>query len=43
LGFNKAYDFNDSDLTAAIDTLKDLCNRENVPYDAITYVIGEIC
>mmetsp|Transcript_66242 Transcript_66242/g.142984 ORF Transcript_66242/g.142984 Transcript_66242/m.142984 type:complete len:155 (-) Transcript_66242:1387-1851(-) len=35
LGFNKAYDFNESDLTAAIDTLFDLCNRDTIPYDAI--------
>jgi len=42
LGFNKAYDFNESDLTAAVDTLKDLCNRPNIPYDAIAYMLGEI-
>jgi len=30
LGFNKAYDFNESDLTAALDTLKDLCSKESV-------------
>jgi len=42
LGFNKAYDFNESDLTAALDTLKDLCSKESVNYEAIEYVIGDI-
>lgn len=42
LGYNKMYDFNDSDLTASLDVIADLCNRESIPYDAIEYMIGEI-
>jgi len=42
LGFNKMYDFNDSDLVASLDMLCDLCNREVVPFDAIEYMVGEI-
>jgi len=42
LGFNKMYDFNDTDLTASIDFLLDLCNRDKIPFDSIEYMIGEI-
>lgn len=35
LGFNKMYDFNESDLVACLDTLCELCNRDTIPYDAI--------
>jgi len=42
LGFNKMYDFNESDLSASLDTLCDLCSKEAIPYDAIEYMIGEI-
>ena len=43
LGWNILYEFNDSDLETSITILKLLLeSNENIPWEAIRYVIGEI-
>lgn len=43
LGWNILYEFNDSDLETSLTILKLLLeSNENIPWEAIRYVIGEI-
>ncbi len=43
LGFNKRYEFNDSDLETSVTMLKlFLEEQEEVPWEALTYVTGHI-
>lgn len=43
LGFNKAYEFNDSDLQISVLMMKMfVSSEEDVPWDAMTYMIGQI-
>jgi len=44
LGWNKRYDWNDSDLVTSVKIVSDmLTQHEHVPWDALTYLCGEIC
>ena len=41
LGFNKAYEFNDSDLDISLLMMKMFINtEEELPWDAMQYMIG---
>lgn len=46
LGFNKSYEFNDSDLETSMTILKmfltDIANEKEIPWDALRYVVGQI-
>jgi len=46
LGFNKSYEFNDSDLETSMTILKmfliDIGSEEEIPWDALRYVVGQI-
>lgn len=43
LGWNIRYEFNDSDLDTGITILKDMLEaNEEIPWDALRYVIGQI-
>ncbi len=43
LGWNKTYEFNDSDLEAAMQVLRNfLEGNEDIPWDALRYVCGQI-
>ncbi len=44
LGWNKIYEWNDSDLETSLQVLRmSLEENEHVPWDALTYVSGQIC
>ena len=43
LGWNIRYEFNDSDLTTSVEMLENFLREQpDVPWDALTYVVGQI-
>ncbi|XP_019373751.1 PREDICTED: dynein heavy chain 6, axonemal [Gavialis gangeticus] len=42
LGWNICYEFNDSDRECALLNLNLYCQEEKIPWDALTYITGEI-
>uniref|UniRef100_A0A8D9F093 Dynein heavy chain 6, axonemal n=1 Tax=Cacopsylla melanoneura TaxID=428564 RepID=A0A8D9F093_9HEMI len=42
LGWNMLYEFNDSDQECALRTLKMYCAHDTIPWDALTYTLGEV-
>mmetsp|Transcript_26790 Transcript_26790/g.4810 ORF Transcript_26790/g.4810 Transcript_26790/m.4810 type:complete len:82 (+) Transcript_26790:441-686(+) len=42
LGFNNLYEFNDTDLETSLTTLKGFLDRDEIPWDAIKFITGEI-
>jgi len=42
LGWNKFYEFNESDLETSITVLNNFLQEEEIPWDAIKFVTGQI-
>lgn len=42
LGWNISYEFNDSDRECALLNLDILCKTDQIPWDALVYITGEI-